>query len=222
MPATGGYLTATRHPWPCLLFVLPLLAFYEVGVFVVGGATPEVVRNGADHWLRTLMGVWPPPLLLTLAFLACGVRCWSDRPGDQVGVLSGMVFESVTYALGLWGVRYQVKDVQRSVAFYTQTLGFKLDMQNLPAFGQVSSGNLKLILSGPGASGSRPMPGGVRQQPGGWNRIILQVADVAAAIEALKQAGLHLRNPMESGPGGKQVQLEDPDGNPIELFEPAR
>jgi glyoxylase I family protein len=120
-----------------------------------------------------------------------------------------------------WGVRYQVEDVARSIEFYTKRLGFKLDAKHLPAFAQVSTGGLKLILSGPGASGSRPMPGGVRQQAGGWNRIILQVADVAAAIEALQEAGLRLRNPMESGPGGKQVQLDDPDGNPIELFEPA-
>ena len=122
----------------------------------------------------------------------------------------------------LWGVRYQVKDVIRSVAFYTGHLGFKLDHQNLPAFGQVSVGNLKLILSGPGASGSRPMPGGSQQEPGGWNRIILQVDDLPARIAELKKAGLRFRNEMESGPGGKQIQLEDPDGNPIELFEPSR
>ena len=120
-----------------------------------------------------------------------------------------------------WGVRYQVEDVARSIEFYVQQLGFKLDAKHLPAFGQVSIGALKLILSGPGASGSRQMPGGVRQQPGGWNRVILQVDDLAAAIETLNKAGLHLRNAMESGPGGKQVQIEDPDGNPIELFEPA-
>ena len=125
------------------------------------------------------------------------------------------------FVKGLWGVRYQVKDVSRSVNFYTQQLGFKLDLQNLPAFGQVSVGNLKLILSGPGASGSRQMPDGKQQQPGGWNRIILQVDDLAARIESLKKSGLHLRNEMETGPGGKQIQLEDPDGNPIELFEPA-
>ena len=119
------------------------------------------------------------------------------------------------------GIRYQVKDVSRSVYFYTKQLGLKLDMQNLPAFGQVSVGNLKLILSGPGASGSRPMPDGRQQEPGGWNRIILQVKDLPAQIEALKKAGLHFRNEMEVGPGGKQIQLEDPDGNPIELFEPA-
>jgi glyoxylase I family protein len=126
------------------------------------------------------------------------------------------------FVLGLWGVRYQVKDVSRSVAFYTQQLGFKLDQEHLPAFAQVSIGDLKLILSGPGASGSRPMPDGQRQEPGGWNRVILQVADLSSRIEALKQSGLRFRNQMEAGPGGKQIQLEDPDGNPIELFEPAR
>ena len=123
------------------------------------------------------------------------------------------------FILGLWGVRYQVKEVGRSVEFYTQQLGFKLDRQNLPAFAQVSVNNLKLILSGPGASGSRPIPDGRHQEPGGWNRIVLQVADLPTQIATLKKAGLHFRNEMEVGPGGKQIQLEDPDGNPIELFE---
>src|SRR5262245_9760344 len=129
--------------------------------------------------------------------------------------------EGQRFVLGLWGLRYQVKDVRRSIAFYTQQLGFKLDLENPPAFAQVSIGNLKLILSGPGASGSRPMPDGQKQEAGGWNRVILQVTNLPARIDALKSAGLHFRNQMEVGPGGKQVQLEDPDGNPIELFEPA-
>ena len=120
------------------------------------------------------------------------------------------------------GVRYQVKDVKRSVDFYTQQLGLKLDMQTVPAFAQVSVGNLKLILSGPGASGSRRMPDGREQEPGGWNRIVLQVDDLPARIATLKKAGLRFRNEMEVGPGGRQIQLEDPDGNPIELFEPAQ
>ncbi len=124
--------------------------------------------------------------------------------------------------VGLWGVRYQVKDVQRAIAFYTQTLGFQLDMKNLPAFGQVSIDGLKLILSGPGASGSRPMPDGRQQEPGGWNRVVLQVEDLPARIADLKDAGVRFRNEMEVGPGGKQVQIEDADGNPIELFEPGR
>ena len=121
----------------------------------------------------------------------------------------------------LWGVRYQVKDVKRSVAFYTQQLAFNLDHEKMPAFAQVSIGGLKLILSGPGASGSRKMPDGRQQEPGGWNRVVLRVKDLATQIEALKKAGVHLRNEMEVGPGGKQIQIEDPDGNPIELFEPA-
>src|ERR1700745_3043327 len=119
---------------------------------------------------------------------------------------------------GFWGVRYQVKDVQRSIDFYTGVLGFNLDMQNLPAFGQVSIGGLKLILSGPGASGSRPMPDGSQQQPGGWNRVILRVTDLVGCITDLKNHGVQFRNDVEAGPGGKQIQVKDPDGNPIELF----
>jgi len=124
--------------------------------------------------------------------------------------------------VNLWGVRYQVKDVRQSVEFYTQMLGFNLGLQNLPAFAQVSVGHLKLILSGPGASGSRPMPDGRQQEPGGWNRIVLQVEDLPTRIAELKKQRVQFRNEMEVGPGGKQVQIEDPDGNPIELFEPAR
>ncbi len=123
--------------------------------------------------------------------------------------------------VGFWGVRYQIKDVSRAIVFYTQTLGFTLDQQHLPAFAQVSFGDLKLILSGPGASGSRAMPDGRQQSPGGWNRVILQVTDLPARIASLKKAGVRFRNEMEVGPGGKQIQLEDPDGNPLELFEPA-
>lgn len=123
--------------------------------------------------------------------------------------------------IGLWGVRYQIKDVQRAISFYTEVLGFNLDMKNLPAFGQVSIGGLKLILSGPKASGSRPMPDGRQQEPGGWNRVVLQVSELPARITELKKLGVRFRNEMEVGPGGKQVQVEDPDGNPIELFEPA-
>ena len=127
-----------------------------------------------------------------------------------------------TFVRSLWGVRYQVKDVSRAADFYTKQLGFKLDHQNLPAFAQVSNGHLKLILSGPGASGSRPMPDGHPQEPGGWNRVVLEVADLPYRIETLKAAGLHFRNEMVVGPGGKQILLQDPDGNPIELFEPAQ
>jgi glyoxylase I family protein len=120
------------------------------------------------------------------------------------------------------GTRYQVSDVARSVAFYTQHLGFTLQHQQLPAFASVSLGDSTILLSGPGASGSRPMPNGQRQEPGGWNRIVLRVADLPGCIAALKAAGLRFRNEMESGPGGRQIQIEDPDTNPIELFEPGR
>jgi glyoxylase I family protein len=120
------------------------------------------------------------------------------------------------------GVRYQVKDVARAAAFYTDHLGFKLEHQQLPAFASVSFGDFMLLLSGPGASGSRPMPGGRSQEPGGWNRVVLRVSDLPARIDALKRAGVKFRNQMETGPGGQQIQVEDPDGNPIELFEPAR
>jgi len=123
-------------------------------------------------------------------------------------------------ATSFHGVRYQVRDVSRSIAFYTEHLGFTLEHQQPPAFANVSLGPLHLLLSGPGASGSRPMADGRLQESGGWNRVVLRVADLPARIEALKRAGIPFRNDMQVGPGGRQVQIEDPDGNPIELFEP--
>jgi glyoxylase I family protein len=122
---------------------------------------------------------------------------------------------------GFHGVRYQVADVSRAISFYTEHLGFSLKQKHLPQFATLSLGHLDLLLSGPGASGSRTMPGGHPQQPGGSNRIVLRVADLPAGIEMLKKTGVRFRNEMEVGPAGKQIQLEDPDGNPIELFEPA-
>ncbi len=119
------------------------------------------------------------------------------------------------------GVRYQVKDVERSVEFYSRHLGFKLEQQPAPAFASVSNGTLTLWLSGPKSSGSRPMPDGRQQEPGGWNRIALEVDDLPALVAAMKKAGLRFRNEIETGPGGSQIQLEDPDGNPVELFQPA-
>lgn len=127
-----------------------------------------------------------------------------------------------SFILGFHGVRYQVKDVARALAFYTQQLGFKAGHQQPPAFASVSVGNVTILLSGPGASGSRPLPGGRSQEPGGSNRVVLRVADLPTRIEELKKAGLRFRNEMEVGPGGRQIQIEDPDGNPIELFEPMR
>jgi glyoxylase I family protein len=127
----------------------------------------------------------------------------------------------MAFVLGVHGIRYQVRDVARAVAFYTTHLGFTLEHQQLPAFASVSLGDAHLLLSGPQASGSRPMPNGQRQEPGGWNRVVLRVNDLPSFIEILKKAGLQFRNDMETGPGGKQVQIDDPDGNPIELFEPS-
>jgi glyoxylase I family protein len=119
-------------------------------------------------------------------------------------------------------VRYQVADVERSVAFYTRQLGFQLGHRSGPVFASVSRGDLRLLLGGPGSSGSRPMPDGRRQEPGGWNRIVLYVDDLAAQVDALRQGGARFRNEVETGPGGKQILIEDPDGNPIELHENPR
>jgi glyoxylase I family protein len=116
-------------------------------------------------------------------------------------------------------VRYQIQDLDRAIAFYTAHLGFQLTQRAAAVFATVSRGNLHLLLSGPQSSGSRPMPDGRRQESGGWNRIVLYVKDIDATIASLKSAGARFRNEVEVGPGGKQIQLEDPDGNPIELHE---
>ena len=125
-------------------------------------------------------------------------------------------------ATAFHGVRYLVTDVKRAVDFYTTHLGFNLEHQQLPAFATVALGPLKIHLSGPGASGSRPLPGGGRQSPGGSNRVVLRVKDLPAAIDTLRGAGASFRNAMETGPAGSQIQVLDPDGNPVELFQPAR
>jgi glyoxylase I family protein len=127
-----------------------------------------------------------------------------------------------SFVKGVHGVRYLVRDVARAVTFYTTHLGFTLKHQQLPAFASVSLGDVDILISGPQASGFRPMPDGREQEPGGWNRVVLRVDDLPAFIETLKKAGLRFRNEMLTGPGGRQIQIEDPDGNPVELFEPAR
>jgi glyoxylase I family protein len=118
-------------------------------------------------------------------------------------------------------IRYQVTNIDASVEFYTKHLGFKVELKSGTAFAKVSNGHLLLYISGPGSSGSRPMPDGRQQSPGGWNRIVLEVRDLPSHVAAMKKAGLRFRNEIETGPGGKQIQLDDPDGNPVELFEPA-
>ena len=136
---------------------------------------------------------------------------------DPHGAPSSIFTPSTTAAV----VRYQVQDVERSIAFYTRHLGFHLTQRSGPV-AIVSRGALHLLLSGPASSGSRPMPDGRRQEPGGWNRIVLYVDDLDSTQAALKAAATRLRNEVESGPGGRQIQVEDPDGNPVELHEAPR
>ena len=118
-------------------------------------------------------------------------------------------------------VRYLVTDVERSIAFYTQVLGFKLDQNMAPAFARVSHNDLTLWLAGPRSSAARPMPDGRHPAPGGWNRFVVEVEDLVSRVVEMKRAGLRFRNDVVVGPGGKQIVLEDPDGNPVELFEAA-
>lgn len=118
-------------------------------------------------------------------------------------------------------VRYQVQDLHRAVAFYTQLLGFQLT-QMLGPIAIVTRGNLHLLFSGPGSSGSRLMPDGRRQEPGGWNRVVLYVESLDSIIATLTGAAARFRNEVEVGPGGKQILVDDPDGNPIELHEAPR
>jgi len=115
-------------------------------------------------------------------------------------------------------VRYQVRDVDRAIDFFTRLIGFQV-LQRAGPVTILSRGQLHLLLSGPGSSGSRPMPDGRRQEPGGWNRIVLYVESLDSSVKTLREAGARLRNEVESGPGGKQILVDDPDGNAVELHE---
>jgi catechol 2,3-dioxygenase-like lactoylglutathione lyase family enzyme len=119
-------------------------------------------------------------------------------------------------------VRYIVYDVDIAIAFYTQNLGFHEDMHPSPAFAMLSRGDLRLVLSAPNpaAGGGQPMPDGTLQTPGGWNRFALEVEDIDSAVGMLRKAGAHFRNKIVTGVGGKQIIVDDPSGNPIELFQP--
>jgi len=121
----------------------------------------------------------------------------------------------------LVSVRYMVDDVEAAVDFYTRHFDFTVRSSAAPAFADVVRGRLRLLLSGPASSAGRPMPDGRTPEPGGWNRIHLEVADIAIEVERLRAAGLTFRNDIVTGPGGRQILLEDPAGNPIELFQPA-
>ena len=118
-------------------------------------------------------------------------------------------------------VRYMVDDVDASIAFYTELLGFELLTSAAPAFADVKRGNLRLLLSGPKSSAGRPMPDGATPGPGGWNRIHFVVDDIETEIGRLRDAGASFRNDVVVGPGGKQILLQDPSGNVVELFQPA-
>ena len=119
-------------------------------------------------------------------------------------------------------VRYIVSDVDAAIPFYCQQLGFKEVMHPAPAFAMLTRGELRLVLSAPNpsAGGGQPMPDGRQQEPGGWNRFAIEVTDLAATVERLRRAGARFRNEIVTGVGGKQILVEDPSGNPIELFEP--
>lgn len=118
-------------------------------------------------------------------------------------------------------VRYMVDDVDTAVDFYTKHFGFVLRSNASPAFADVVRGQLRLLLSGPTSSAGRPMPDGAKPEPGGWNRIHFVVDDIEAEVERLREEGVRFRNQIVTGPGGRQVLVEDPAGNPIELFQPA-
>ena len=118
-------------------------------------------------------------------------------------------------------IRYLVNDVDRSIAYYTQYLGFKLEQRMSSAFAKVSREGLILWLAGPQSSAARPMPDGRRPEPGGWNRFVIEVKDLVSRVAEMKRDGIRFRNEIVVGPGGKQILVEDPDGNPIELFEAA-
>lgn len=118
-------------------------------------------------------------------------------------------------------VRYMVRDVEQAVAFYTTQLGFEIAEQWGPYLTIVAREDLRLWLSGPQTSAARPMPDGRVPEPGGWNRIVIQVENLAHVVDTMKQASVTFRNEIISGPGGSQILAQDPSGNPIELFEPA-
>lgn len=121
----------------------------------------------------------------------------------------------------LVSVRYMVNDVAEAIAFYTKLLDFEVLTSFVPAFADVARGNLRLLLSGPASSAGRPMPDGAKPGPGGWNRIHLIVDDIDAEVARLRDAGARFRNNILQGPGGKQILLQDPSGNVVELFQPA-
>jgi glyoxylase I family protein len=188
-----------------------------------GGATVVPQRPVELTLRRKAMSNWLVAALFSVGLLAAGGGA-DVKPTPRASAKPDDKGKDKKPDFRTGAVRYQVKDVDKSVQFYTKHLGFKVEQQfgAGAAFASVSNGSLTLWLSGQKSSGSRAMPDGRKQEPGGWNRIVLEVDDLPTHVEAMKKAGLSFRNEIEKGPGGKQIQLEDLDGSPIELFEPAR
>lgn len=159
---------------------------------------------------------------LTVIYTTCGILAAGAAQSPQPATRTATgVKKEIT--MTVVSVRYIVDDVDTAVEFYTRLLGFNLDLRPAPGFASLSRGNLRLLLNSPGAGGAgRAMPDGRKPAPGGWNRIQLEVADLAGEVEKLRQAKAHFRNDIVMGNGGKQILLDDPAGNPIELFEPPR
>jgi predicted enzyme related to lactoylglutathione lyase len=162
--------------------------------------------------------------LALAAVLVSACAGQAARPGASVSTQRGgqpVAQEQETRMTSIVTVRYIVDDVDAAVAFYTKLLDFDLEQRPAPGFASLSRGNLRLLLNKPGAGGAgQAMPDGRKPEPGGWNRIQLEVPDLAGKVESLREAGAQFRNEIVVGNGGKQILLDDPSGNPIELFEP--
>lgn len=167
------------------------------------------------------------------SFVAAGRRSRRKRPQTilllVVIISSAMLFGTSAHSkeqteMDTVRVRYMVTDLDSAVIFYTKYLGFSLKREARPNFAMITRGNLELVLStpfGPGGA-AKPMKDGRRAEPGGWNRIIINVGDLEAEVHRLAKAGVHFRNDIATGPGGSEILLDDPSGNPVELFQPAR
>ncbi len=171
------------------------------------------MRSSRVEWNQ-----FAPALFVALALGGCMTQ--GEKSSSRESQAASTPAAARPEATSSASVRYQVTDVGRSLDFYTRHLGFEVEQRAGSAFASVTRGGLRLYLSGPGSSGSRPLPDGRRQEPGGWNRIVINIDHLDSHIQELRGAGVRFRNEVEVGPGGRQIQIEDPDGNPIELHEP--
>ena len=159
------------------------------------------------------------PTLVLACLAICGVSYSQVESDDIKG--SNATKQKEGKPVSTVGIRYMIDDVPADINFYTTHLGFVLELDASPAFASVSRDGVKLLLSGKASSGRRAMPDGSKPVPGGWNRIHIQVEDLEAEVKRLRNAGLKFRSEIIKGPGGAQILLDDPSGNPVELFEPA-